>query len=154
MLEALVSIAAVILVAAAVAVLLGPALPRQADSIRLLIRRLRSRRPPPAPFDRRELVMPGVHPTTQRAVHAASRICTLLQAHGHDRAAAELRAAVRRIGQDEAAGLRAMRRAELELRQLRIEDEGAHLRFRQLLNELSGHVQDRAEQLELLPFRG
>lgn len=153
MLEVVVGAAAVILLVVGVAVMFGPALPRQADSLRLLIRRLRDRPPPPAPFDRRELVLPGIHPTTQRAVHAATRISSLLRTHGQERMAAELRNAVRRLSLQEAEGLKALRRLEPELQQMRVEDESAHLRYRQLLKELRQHVNDRAEQLELLPFR-
>ncbi len=149
MLEAVVAFTAVVLVLAGIAVALGPALPRRFRSLRLLLRRLSSQ-PAPAPVDRRSLVLPGLHPTTQRAVQAASRMAALLTANGLERHAADLRAAVRQVAVREAEGLRALRRADLELQQLRIEDERVYLRFRQLQRELRQHVGDRAEQLELL----
>jgi len=144
-----VGLAAAALVCAGVVIALGPALPRRLRTLRLLLRRM-AFEPPPAPVDRRELVLPGLHPTSQRAVHTASRIAALLAAHGFTRDAADLRAAARQVGVHEAEGLRALRRVDLELQQVRIEDETAYLRFRQLLKELRKHVGDRAEQLEIL----
>jgi hypothetical protein len=149
MLEAVVGFTAMVLVLAGIAVALGPTLPRRVHALRLLLRRL-SNQPAPAPMDRRSLVMPGLHPTTQRAIQAASRMAALLTAHGHDGYAADLRSAARKVGVQEAEGLRALRRADLDLQGIRIEDEGAYLRFRQLQKELRQHVGDRAEQLELL----
>jgi hypothetical protein len=149
MLELVVAFAATVLVLAGIAVALGPALPRRIRALRLLLRRAAAA-PPPAPADRRPLVLPGLHPTTQRAVQAASRMAALLSAHGYEGYAVDLRAAVREVGVHETEGLRALRHADLDLQRLRIEDEGAYLRFRQLQKELRQHVGDRAEQLELL----
>ena len=60
-------LAAAALVCAGVVIALGPALPRRLRTLRLLLRRM-AFEPPPAPVDRRELVLPGLHPTSQRAV--------------------------------------------------------------------------------------
>lgn len=149
MLEAVVGLTAAILVLAGVVVALGPTLPRRVHALRLLLRRLQAH-PAPATSDRRLLVLPGLHPTTQRAIQAANRMAALLTAHGHEGYAAELRAGARQVGIHEAEGLRALRRADLDLQGIRIEDEGAYLRFRQLQKELRQQVGDRAEQLELL----
>ena len=149
MLEVVVGFAAAVLVLAGVVIALGPALPRRVRSLRLLLRRLEERQSA-VPIDRRALVLPGLHPTKLRAVHSASRLAALLAAHGMAGQAADLRAAARQVGVHEAEGLRALRRADLDLQQLRLEDEGAYLRFRQLQKELRQHVGDRAEQLELL----
>jgi hypothetical protein len=148
-LEVVVAFTAAVLVLAGIAVALGPTLPRRLRAMRLLLRRATSQ-PLPAPADRRSLVLPGLHPTTQRAIQAASRMSALLTANGHEGYAADLRAAARQTGVHEVEGLRALRRVDLELQHLRIEDEGAYLRFRQLQKELRQHVGDRAEQLELL----
>lgn len=149
MLEVVVGFTAVVLVLAGIAVALGPTLPRRLRALRLLLRRVGSQ-PPPAPADRRSLVLPGLHPTTQRAIQAASRMSALLTANGLEGYAAELRTAARQTGVQEVEGLRALRRVDLDLQRVRIEDEGAYLRFRQLQKELRQHVGDRAEQLELL----
>jgi hypothetical protein len=149
MLEFVVGFTAVALVLAGIAIALGPELPRRARSLRLLFRRLAAQ-PAPAPVDRRSLVLPGLHPTTQRAIQAASRMAALLGGNGQQGYAAELQAAARQVGVHEVEGLRALRRVDLELQGIRIEDEGAYLRFRQLQKELRQHVGDRAEQLELL----
>lgn len=138
-----------LLVILGLAIALGPMLPRR--RLQLLRRRL-SPEPPPAPLDRRELVLPGLHPTTQRAIQAATKLAALLTAAGLERESADMRAAARQVGQHETEGLRALRRRQLELQAVRLEDEAAYLRFRQLLAELRKQVGDRAEQLELLPF--
>jgi hypothetical protein len=151
MLEAVVGTTVVLLVCLGIAIALGPVLPRRAAGLRSLFGRWADR-PPPAPLDRRDLVLPGLHPTTQRAVQVATRLAALLRAQGFDRESVDLRAAVRQVAQHETEGLRALRRTELELQHVRLEDEAAFLRFRQLLKELHQHVGDRAEQLELLPF--
>lgn len=148
MLEVVVGLAAALLVIAGVVIALGPALPRRLRALRLLLRRLRDERAPA--LDRGEPAQPGLHPTTQRAVHAANRLAALLAAHRMAGQAAELRAAVRQVSIHEAEGLRALRRADQDLQRVRLEDERVYLRFRQLQKELRQHVGDRAEQLELL----
>ena len=58
-----------------------------------------------------------------------------------------------RITSDEPAGLYAMQTLLRRLRLLSIDDRGAQERLKALSNELREAVQDRFEQLELLPFR-
>lgn len=149
MLEFVVGTITVLLVALGLAIALGPVLPRR--RLRLIARRL-SDRPPPAPLDRRELVLPGLHPTTQRAVQAATKIATVLRAQHLESEAADLRAAARQVAVHETEGLRALRRVQVDLQAVRLEDEAAYLNFRRLLAELRKHLGDRAEQLELVPF--
>jgi hypothetical protein len=149
MLEAVVGTTVALLVILGLAVAIGPALPRR--RLRLFAGRLTDR-PPPAPLDRRELVLPGLHPTTQRAVQAATKITAILREHGFEREALDLRAAARQVGVHEAEGLRALRRVQVELQSVRLEDEAAYLAFRKLLADFRQHLGDRAEQLELLPF--
>lgn len=149
MLEAVALLTATLLVVLGVLIALGPTLPRRAVLLKGLVRRVADR-PAPAPLDRRDLVLPGLHPTAQKAVHVATRIASLLTANGLEADAVELRSAARHLSVRESAGLRALRRLELELQQVRLEDESAYLRFRQLLRELHTHIEDRAEQLELI----
>lgn len=150
MLEVVVGLAAAVLVCAGIVIALGPALPRRVRAFRLLLRRLLDQRATPARLQPHDLGQSGLHPTTQRAMHTASRMATLLQANGLAGQAADLRAAARQVAVHETEGLRALRRVDLELQQVRLEDEGAYLRFRQLQRELRQHVGDRAEQLEIL----
>ncbi len=54
---------------------------------------------------------------------------------------------------DEPAGLYALQTVLRRLRSLSLDDRGAQERLKALSNELRDAVQDRFEQLELLPFR-
>ncbi len=161
MLDIVVGVGAALLVALGVAVLIGPALPRMVRDLVASIRRSRIRpprapAPPPEVQDAasrsRELTLPTVHPTTQRAILAASRVAALLRDNGHEAVAAELRNQTRRLALDETRGLNGMRVILRRMERVRIEDEATHLRFRQQVAELRKAVTDRAEQLELLPF--
>lgn len=151
MLEAVVGTTAALLVILGLVIALGPTVSRRRRDLRALIRRV-GEHAPPAPLDRRSAVLPGLHPTTQRAVQAATRLAGLLRTNGYEREAADLKAAARQAAVHEAEGLRALQRSQLLLQHVRLEDEVAYMRFRELLKELRQHVGDRAEQLELLPF--
>jgi hypothetical protein len=152
LLDAVVGVVAGLLVIAGILVMLGP----QAGS---LLRRLRSIRRPQHPLaglqaaKSRERVPPGINPKTQRVILAAARLATWLRAHGHDDSAREVRAAAARLAGDEAAGLYAMHSALRRLRAVSFEDAGSRERLRLLSADLHRAVQDRFEQLELLPFR-
>ena len=76
-----------------------------------------------------------------------------LRARNQEELARELRTAAGRITSDEPAGLYAMQTLLRRLRLLSIDDRGAQERLKALSNELREAVQDRFEQLELLPFR-
>jgi hypothetical protein len=152
MLEGLVGVVAGLLVVAGVLVMLGP----QTAS---LIKRFRSIRRPstvPAVFQtgrQRETVPPGLNPKTQRVLIAAARLANWLRAHSHDDLSRELRGAAARLAGNEPAGLYAMQTLLRRLRTLNLDDRGAQERLKALSTELRTAVQDRFEQLELLPFR-
>jgi hypothetical protein len=152
LLEGLVGFVVGLLVVAGILVMMGPRTGR-------IIRRVRAIRRPatvPAAFQAakpREAVQPGLNPKTQRVLVAAARLTNWLRAHGHDDISRELRGAAGRITGNEAAGLYAMQTVLRRLRSLSLDDRSAQERLQALTNELRTAVQDRFEQLELLPFR-
>src|ERR1700730_7201575 len=152
LLELLVGAIVTLLVVAGILVMLGPSTTR-------IIRRIRSIRRPatvPSVFQAakpREVVPPGVNPKTQRVLIAAARLTNWLRTHGHEDLSRELRSAAGRITGNEAAGLYAMQTILRRLRSLTVDDRSAQERLKELTNELRTAVQDRFEQLELLPFR-
>lgn len=152
MLEALVGVVVVLLVVAGVLVMMGPKTAR-------IIQRVRAIRRPagvPAVFQAakpREPGPPGLNPKTQRVLVAAARLTNWLRTHGHDDLSRELRSAAGRITGNEPAGLYAMQTALRKLRALSPGDRSEQERVQALTNELRVAVQDRFEQLELLPFR-
>ncbi len=141
-----------LLLVAGILVMLGP-------TTGALIKRARSLRPARVPSvfqaaQPREVAPPGaLNPKTQRVLVAAARLGNWLRAHGHDDVARELRSAAGRITGNEAAGLYAMQTALRRLRSLDLDDRSAQERLKALTSELRIAVQDRFEQLELLPFR-
>jgi hypothetical protein len=150
MLEVLVGFVVGLLVLAGVLVILGP-------NLTGAIRRLRSMRRParvPKVFQsrQRESVSPGLNPKTQRALVAAARLSNWLRSHGHDDLSRELRGAAARMASNEPAGLYALQTMLRKVRALDIEDSSKE-RLNALANELRTAVQDRFEQLELLPFK-
>jgi len=150
MLEVLAGLIAALLIVAGVLVILGP-------NTKALMRRLtkvRRRRPSLSVFQParpREVVSSGLNPKTQRVLVAASRLGNWLRAHGHEEIARELRSAAGRMTSDEPAGLYAMQTVIRRVRSLNLDDRGAQERLKALSNELRDAVQDRFEQLELLP---
>jgi hypothetical protein len=101
----------------------------------------------------RDAAPSGLNPKTQRVLVAAARLGNWLRAHGHDDIARELRGAAGRITGNEPAGLYAMQDVLRRLRSLNLDDRSAQERLKALTNELRTAVQDRFEQLELLPFK-
>jgi hypothetical protein len=75
----------------------------------------------------------------------------ILKEHGFERHAAALRMASRRLQVEEASGIRAMRDVLRHLRGLRLEDADDQKIVQGLVTQLQKAVDDRAEQLELLP---
>ncbi len=151
MLDALVGVVAGLLILAGVLVMLGP----QAMSIVRRTRGLRRTRNPFAALQApraREQAPSTLHPKTQRVLASATRLATWLRAHGQDEIARELRSAAARLATDEASGLYAMQNTLRRLRSLSLGDRNAEERLRILSAELRKSVQDRFEQLELLPF--
>lgn len=152
MLELAAGLLAGLLMLAGILVIIGP-------SLKGIIRRLaalRSKRPRISVFQAagpREVVPPGLNPKTQRVMVAAARLANWLRAHNHDDLSHELRSAAARLAGDEPAGLYAMHTVLRRLRSLSSDDRAAQERLRVLSTELRTAVQDRFEQLELLPFR-
>jgi hypothetical protein len=151
MLEAVIGIVVGVLLVAGILVMLGP-------TTGVLIKRARSirRARVPAVFraaQPREGVPTGLNPKTQRVLHAAARLGNWLRAHGHDDLARELRSAAGRITSNEPAGLYAMQTVLRRMRSLNLDDVPAQQRLKSLTSELRTAVQDRFEQLELLPFK-
>jgi hypothetical protein len=152
LLELLVGFVVTLLVVAGILVMLGPSTTR-------VLRRIRAIRRPasvPSVFQAakpREVVPPGLNPKTQRVLVAAARLTNWLRAHGQDELSRELRSAAGRITGNEAAGLYAMQTVLRRLRSLTLDERSAQERLKELTNELRTAVQDRFEQLELLPFR-
>jgi hypothetical protein len=150
MLEVLVGFVVSLLVLAGILVLLGP-------NLKGTIRRIRSLRRPatvPSVFQNRshEMVAPGLNPKTQRVLVAGARLANWLRTHGHDELSKELRTAAAKMTGNEPAGLYAMQTALRRVRALSI-DGASQERLNALSNELRIAVQDRFEQLELLPFK-
>jgi hypothetical protein len=151
MLEVVVGVVVGLLLLAGILVMLGP-------NTRVMIRRAQNLRRGRVPSvfqaaQPREAAPSGLNPKTQRVLVAAARLGNWLRAHGHDDIARELRGAAGRITGNEPAGLYAMQDVLRRLRSLNLDDRSAQERLKALTNELRTAVQDRFEQLELLPFR-
>jgi hypothetical protein len=98
------------------------------------------------------MVPPGLNPKTQRVLVAGARLANWLRTHGQDELSKELRTAAAKMTGNEPAGLYAMQTALRRVRALSI-DGASQERLNALSNELRIAVQDRFEQLELLPFK-
>ena len=138
-----------LLLVAGVLVMLGP-------NLAGAIKRLRSMRPTKVPsvFQNRqpEVAAPGLNPKTQRVVVAAARLSNWLRAHGHDDLSRELRGSAARMTSNEPVALYALQSVLRKVRGLDVE-ESSEQRLKALSAELRTAVQDRFEQLELLPFK-
>jgi hypothetical protein len=150
-LELLVAVTVGLLVVAGVLVMIGP-------NVRVAIRRLRSVAIPtkvPSVFQaqRRETVSPGLNPKTQRVLVAVARLASWMRAHGQEDLARELRSGASRISGNEPAGLYALQTTLRKLRVVNVDEREEQERLKALANELRVAVQDRFEQLELLPFK-
>jgi hypothetical protein len=151
MLEALVGTLVSLLVVAGILVMIGPNLRRVLGRVRAI--------PPkpklPSPFQargKREAAPTGLNPKTQRVLVGAARLANWLRTNGHDDLAREIRGASARLTGNEPAGLYALQATLRKVRALSPDDSGSHERLLALVNELRAAVQDRFEQLELLPF--
>jgi hypothetical protein len=124
-----------------------------------VMRRVRSVRRPralKALFEQRrprEVAPAALNPKTQRVLVASARLSNWLRAHGHDDVAREIRNAAGRMTGNEAAGLYALQTTLRRIRVVNISDTTSQERLKALVAELRTAVQDRFEQLELLPFR-
>ncbi|TMC06158.1 MAG: hypothetical protein E6J41_19955 [Chloroflexi bacterium] len=147
MLEVVVGAVAGLLVLIGVLVMIGPALPRSFG-----FARGRGRGPRPAAQRRPSRSAPAeLHPTTVRALSVTARLMGMLKEHGMDRHAAAMRLAGRRLQVDEANGIQAMRQVLRHLRGVRMEDDSDQRIFQGLVGQLQKALDERAEQLELLP---
>jgi hypothetical protein len=152
MLEAVVGVAVGLLIAAGVLVMFGP-------NVKASLRRLIAiRRPAKIPLAfqaarSREAVPAALNPKTQRVLVAAARLASWLRAHAQEDVAREIRTAAARMTGNEPAGLYALQTALRRIRVVNIHDSAAQTRLKSLVKELHIAVQDRFEQLELLPRR-
>jgi hypothetical protein len=151
MLDVVVGLVVGLLVVTGIIVMLGPA-------TGTLIKRARDLRRASVPSvfqaaQPREAVPSGLNPKTQRVLVAAARLGNWLRAHGQDDLARELRSAGGKITGNEPAGLYAMQVVLRRLRTINLDDRPSQERLKALTNELRVAVQDRFEQLELLPFK-
>jgi hypothetical protein len=141
-LEAVVGAVALFLVLIGISIMAGPALPRM---LRLPRRRSTGVMP-------RRLPEPvGVHPTTARALSGAERLMQLLLDHGLKRQATGLRLAGARLRREEASGIYAMQDALRAVRQIHLDDPQDQEILKGLVDQVGRALDDRAEQLELLP---
>lgn len=151
MLEALVGLAVVLLVGAGVLVMLGP-------NVKVMFRRVKSVVGPvrvPSAFESRhgpEVVSPALNPKTQRVLVASARLANWMRTHGYEDVARELRGAAGRLTGNEPAGLYALQSTLRKVRVITVSDSPSQDRLKALAGELQTAVQDRFEQLELLPF--
>jgi hypothetical protein len=146
MLELLVGFTVSLLVVAGILVMVGP-------NLGGIMRRVRAMRPAKVPTafqSRQREPAPGLNPKTQRVLVAAARLASWLRTNGHDDLSRELRGAAARMTGNEPAGLYAL---QTMLRKVRALDDGSQERLQKLSSELRTAVQDRFEQLELLPFK-
>ena len=151
MLDVVIGVVVGLLLVGGILVMLGP-------TTGVLIRRARDLRRARVPSvfqaaQPREAVPSGLNPKTQRVLVAAARLGSWLRAHGHDDLSRELRSAGGKITSNEAAGLYAMQTMLRRLRSLSLDDRTSQERLKSLTTELRIAVQDRFEQLELLPFK-
>lgn len=150
MLDAVVAVVVILLVASGVVVMVGPsAVMRWLRSIvrpRGISALLEAPRP-------RESAGPVQNPQTQRVLVAAGRLANWLRAHGHEDAARDIRNSAARLAGNEAAGLYALQTTLRRIRVVNLTDSPAQERLKALVEELRTAVQDRFEQLELLPFK-
>jgi len=151
MLDVVVGLVVGLLIVVGILVMLGPA-------TGTLIKRARDLRRARVPSvfqaaQPREVVPAGLNPKTQRVLVAAARLGNWLRARGQDDLARELRSAGGKITSNEPAGLYAMQVVLRRLRTLNLDDRLSQERLKGLTNELRIAVQDRFEQLELLPFK-
>jgi hypothetical protein len=152
MLGAVVGITAAVLVTIGLIIIAGPALPRWGRALAALVRQLGEQlfaAPERAPAEPEH----DLHPTTQKAIAAAGELSALLKSQGENEMAEELRAAIRKLARDEGRGLLHLHAVARRVRGLHLPEARAQEQARQLGMRLRAAVADRAEQLELLPFR-
>jgi hypothetical protein len=143
-LEVGVALLAGLLLLVGVLIMAGPAVTR---ALRLVFRRRLLKFPGPS-----STTSPAnLHPTTGKALAVAGRLTAMLKEHGMDRHVAALRHASVRLERNEADGIYAMQEVLRRLRSVRLADGDDQEIFEGLVGQLRKALDDRAEQLELLP---
>ena len=150
MLEVVVGLVAGLLFLVGLAIMVGPALSNWLGGARSSARR----RPRIRGSSRRSVgsIAPAeLHPTTLKALSVTARLLGMLKEHGMERHAAALRTAGKRLQVEEVSGIQAMRQVLRHLRGVRLQDESDQRIFQGLVGQLQKELDDRAEQLEMLP---
>jgi len=144
MLEVGVGLLAGVLLVVGFLIMAGPTVSR---TVRLLLRRRSFR------FSRPRAAANGSNPppTTGKALAAAGRLAEMLKEQGMDRHVSALRHAGARLELNEADGIYAMHEVLRHLRGVRLADRDDQEIFEGLIGQLRKTLNDRAEQLELLP---
>ncbi|MGI8564540.1 MAG: hypothetical protein ACR2MZ_13510 [Candidatus Dormibacter sp.] len=147
MLEVVVGLLAALLILTGVLVMAGPNLRRGLQ--------LRRHLPRPGPLRAKKPSEPGteLHPTMAKALKAADRAATLLADNRQERQAAALRQAAQRALVREADGIYALQAVLRRIRSVQLTDSDDQRLFAGLVRQATAHLNDRAEQLELLPRR-
>jgi hypothetical protein len=144
-LEVVVGAVAGLLVVIGIVVMVGPALPRSFGFAR------GTPGPVAQPRKPAKAAPAELHPTTVRALSVTARLMGMLKEHNMERHAAALRLAGRKLQVDEPNGIHAMRQVLRHLRGVRLEDDSDQRIFQGLVGQLQKALDERAEQLELLP---
>jgi hypothetical protein len=143
-LEVGVAILAGLLLLVGFLIMAGPA-------VRRALQPLLRRRPLSFPRPSSTATVANLHPTTAKALAVAARLGTMLRAQGMERHVAALRHASRRLELNEADGIYAMQEVLRHLRGVRLADRDDQEIVEGLIGQLRKTLNDRAEQLELLP---
>ena len=147
MLDAIVAFVVVMLVLAGILLIIGP------NNVLRRVGFVRRARMASFFEPKRPREVGATNPNTQRVVVAAGRLASWMRSNGHDDVARDIRAATARLNGNEATGLYALQTTLRRIRVINITDSGAHERLRALVSDLRKAVEDRFEQLELLPFK-
>jgi hypothetical protein len=139
-LELLVGLTAGLLFVVGIVIMAGPELLRTLGLGRGVVP---GHHPPPS---RGEL-----HPTTASALATSARLMAMLRERGMERHVTALRLARRRLQVEEARGIQDMRQLLRHLRMVRFEDDSDQRIFLGLVDKLRRDLDDRAQQLEILP---
>lgn len=143
MLEFAIGAVAVLLVGMGVAIMAWPALPRAFGFFR---NQMADVAPAANAADASTL-----NPATGRALSAAARLIELLSSHGMKRHATAVRLAGVRLRREEVDGIYAMRDVLRHIRRVHIDDDEDQEILDGLVAQITRALNDRAEQLELLP---
>jgi hypothetical protein len=121
--------------------------PKATRPLRQMLRRrpLRMKKAPSSPSPA------SLHPTTGKALAVAGRLAAMLKQQGLERHVRALHHATGRLEQNEADGIYAMQEVLRHFRGVKFADGDDQEIFEGLVGQLRKALNDRAEQLELLP---